>query len=300
MDSLSSKMNLEKIEKIDLDKEYKLALKDQVFSDIVKKIKLPDSELKKYTSLIQECSDEYRNCLECKGLIDCKNRISGHVYFPNVKHGNIGFEYKSCRYYEKNKKNTQHLKNVKYFNMPSSLEDASISKIHKNDKNRFEAIMLVGEFLSGYNEYDDFKGLYLHGNFGCGKTYFIASLFNDLAKKGYQSSIVFWPEFLRQAFYDDFKDKYEYVKKVPLLLIDDIGAENLTAWNRDEILCPLLQYRMEEGLTTFFTSNLSLEDLEEHLASSKAGVDSIKASRIISRIKQLTTPIEMVSKNLRK
>jgi len=192
------------------------------------------------------------------------------------------------------------LNNVKYFNVPSTLREATISKIHKSDKNRFEAIMWLGEFLNNYEEKNNQKGLYLHGNFGCGKTYFIAALFNDLAKKGYKSAIIFWPEFLRQAFYDDFKEKYEEIKNIPLLLIDDIGAENLTAWNRDEILCPLLQYRMDEGLTTFFTSNLTLEDLEEHLSNSKSGVDVIKAGRIISRIKQLTTPLEMISKNLRK
>ena len=128
----------------------------------------------------------------------------------------------------------------------------------------------------------------------------IAALFNDLAKDGYESSIIFWPEFLRQAFYDDFKSKYEQIKRVPLLLIDDIGAENITAWNRDEILCPLLQYRMDEKLTTFFTSNLTLEELEEHLAVSKSGVESVKAGRIIARIKQLTESKEMISKNLRK
>ena len=31
-----------------------------------------------------------------------------------------------------------------------------------------------------------------------------------------------------------------------MLLLDDIGAENVTAWGRDEVLGPLLQYRMEE------------------------------------------------------
>lgn len=300
MNELGSKIKFDKFEKVDLDKEYKDALKDPIFKEIIKKIKLNDDDLKKYTSLIQESAAEYSDCLECKGLHECKNRVNGHVYFPTVKQGHIDFEYKSCKYYEKNRKNKAHLKNVKYFNTPSSLEEATISKINKSDKNRFDAIIWIGDFLNNYNENDKFKGLYLHGNFGCGKTYFIASLFNDLARKGFQSSIVFWPEFLRQAFYDDFKDKYEYVKKVPLLLIDDIGAENITAWNRDELLCPLLQYRMDEGKTTFFTSNLSLEELEEHLANSKSGVESIKAGRIISRIKQLTVPIEMISKNLRK
>ena len=98
----------------------------------------------------------------------------------------------------------------------------------------------------------------------------------------------------------EFKNKYNYVKKVPLLLIDDLGAESVTPWARDEILCPLLQYRMDEKLPTFFTSNLNLETLENHLAITSKGDEIIKAGRIISRIKQLTEYQELISKNLRK
>ena len=156
------------------------------------------------------------------------------------------------------------------------------------------------DFLDNYEENKPCKGLYLHGNFGCGKTYLIAAIFNELAKSNHKSSIVFWPEFLRQAFYDDFKDKFEYIKKVELLLIDDIGAEGLTAWNRDDILCPLLQYRMDNNLVTFITSNLNIKELEVHLSNSKNGVDEVKSKRIICRIEQLTEDIEMISKNLRK
>ena len=156
------------------------------------------------------------------------------------------------------------------------------------------------DFLDDYEAHKPCKGLYLHGNFGCGKTYLIAAIFNELALKNFKSCIIFWPEFLRQAFYDDFKEKFDYVKKVPLLLIDDIGAEGLTAYNRDEILCPLLQYRMDNNLTTFFTSNLNMKELECHLSNSKNGVDEVKARRIISRIEQLTVNLQMISKNLRK
>ena len=69
----------------------------------------------------------------------------------------------------------------------------------------------------------------------------------------------------------------------------------MTPWARDEILCPILQYRMEESLSTFFTSNLNINELEVHLSLSKEGVDTVKAKRIISRIEQLTTDSEMIS-----
>ena len=213
--------------------------------------------------------------------------------------GTITFNYKPCKYKEALDNKNMFLKNVKYFNTPEYLKEATLDNIYKEDKHRLETINYLLDFLDDYEAGKNPKGLYLHGNFGCGKTYLISAIFNELAKKGYRSSIVFWPEFLRQAFYDDFKDKFEYVKKVPLLLIDDIGAEGLTAWNRDEILCPLLQYRMDNMLPTFFTSNLSMKELSNHLANSKTDVDLVKAGRIISRIEQLTKDIEMISKNLR-
>ena len=154
------------------------------------------------------------------------------------------------------------------------------------------------DFLDNYKEGD--KGLYLHGNFGCGKTYLIAASFNELAKKGYKTSIIFWPEFVRDMFSNSFKESLDYVKNVDLLLIDDLGAENLTSYNRDEILCPILQYRMDNKLTTFITSNLDMKELHNHLSTSKSGVEEIKAGRIISRIEMLTCDMEMISKNLRK
>lgn len=284
----------------DLDKEYNDALKDKDFKEIVNSTKLDSSILKKYTSVIEECSKEYKNCKNCSCLLDCKNKIEGFCYLPININGNINFTYKPCRYKEALDNKNKYLDNIKYFNTPEYVKDASLDNIYKTDKNRFEVINYLMDFLDDYEAHKPCKGLYLHGNFGCGKTYLIAAIFNELALKNFKSCIIFWPEFLRQAFYDDFKEKFDYVKKVPLLLIDDIGAEGLTAYNRDEILCPLLQYRMDNNLTTFFTSNLNMKELECHLSNSKNGVDEVKARRIISRIEQLTVNLQMISKNLRK
>ena len=291
--------DMDKNDIVDLDKEYEEALKDPNVKAIVKSLKIKDEELKNYTSLLEESSIEYEHCKNCKNLLDCKNKVEGFCFIPINVDGNITFIYKPCKYKEALDNKNKFLNNVKYFNTPDYLKDASLDNVYKKDKNRFEVINYLLDFRDSFENGDSPKGLYLHGNFGCGKTYLIAAIFNELAKTGYKSSIIFWPEFLRQAFYDDFKEKFEYVKKVPLLLIDDIGAEGLTAWNRDEILCPLLQYRMDNNLTTFFTSNLNITELEHHLANSKNDVDLVKAGRIISRIKQLTVDMELISKNLR-
>ena len=81
--------------------------------------------------------------------------------------------------------------------------------------------------------------------------------------------------------------------------MDDIGAENSSSWSRDEVLGPLLQYRMDNNLPTFFTSNLTIEELEKALSISSSGVDKVKARRIIERIKQLSITQELISKNRR-
>ena len=284
----------------DLDIEYENALKNNNFKAITKNLKLDSSLLKKYTSILEESSIEFEHCKNCKGLLDCENKVEGFCYLPVNNSGILSFEYKSCKYKQAMDKKNKHLNNIKFFDTPEYVKDASLDKIYKTDKNRFEVINYLMDFLDEYEENKTGKGLYLHGNFGCGKTYLIAAIFNELAKSGVKSSIVFWPEFLRETFDDEFKEKFEYVKKVPMLLIDDIGAEAITIWNRDEILCPLLQYRMDNNLTTFLTSNLNLKELEIHLSNSRNGVDEVKAKRIISRIKQLTNDLEMISKNLRK
>ena len=84
-----------------------------------------------------------------------------------------------------------------------------------------------------------------------------------------------------------------------VLLIDDIGAENNSAWARDEVLGTILQYRMDNDLTTFFTSNFTIEELENVLSETSKGTDEIKARRIIERIKYLTIEEKLISKNKR-
>lgn len=297
MEELHNLTNIKSDKKL-LDKEYNNSLKDEYFNKIVTKLKLDKEYLEKYTSLLEESSLEFKNCSNCKGIVECKNKIKGFAYLPRVVDSNLFFEYKPCRFKKNEIKKEKKLKNVKNFNTPEFLKEASISKIYKTDKNRFKAITWLLDFLDNYKEGD--KGLFLHGNFGCGKTYLIAATLNELANIGYKTSIIFWPEFVRDMFSNDFKESMDYVKNVDLLLIDDLGAENLTAYNRDEILCPILQYRMDNKLTTFITSNLDIKELNNHLSTSKNGVEEIKAGRIISRIEQLTVDMEMISKNLRK
>src|SRR5690625_3378242 len=92
-------------------------------------------------------------------------------------------------------------------------------------------------------------------------------------------------------------DKFKYSD---VLMFDDIGAETLSAWFRDEILGSILQYRMMENLPVFFTSNYNFEQLEQHLAlTSKGGIEKVKAGRIMERIQQVSKEVPLIGENLR-
>ena len=287
----------------ELERNFNKCLENESFQILVDKLRLPKKDLIKYTSTLEECADNYNHCLGCKNIMECPYNIKGYAYLPKVVDSKLEFSYQPCKYRKRLDEKNKHLNNIYLFDIPKEIKEASIDKIYMKDANRYDVIEWIHKFINNYKDGNKLKGLYLNGNFGCGKTYLIAAMFNELAKSGVKSAIIYWPEFLRDlksSFSTDFKEKFEFIKKTKLLLIDDIGAENTTSWGRDEILGPILQYRMQEELPTFFTSNLDIKSLEEHLSISKDGVEVIKAKRIIERINQLTDNKTMISKNLRK
>lgn len=285
-----------------LAKELFEARKDVDFDNYLRGIHVSNEVLMRYTTRLQTSFNECKNCSTCKGIDNCKNEVFGFKLEPSVLDNKLKFEYKACKYKLKLIEDEKNNENVYAFDIPKEIRNAKMKDIFLDDKSRKETIAWLTSFIKSYDESKKQKGLYLNGNFGCGKTYLIAAAFNELSKKNIKSAIIYWPEFLRNlksSFDDGFKEKFEYIKKVKLLLIDDIGAENVTAWGRDEILGTILQYRMEEGLTTFFTSNLNYDELETAISLSKGKIDSLKAARIIERIKNLTTNITMIAENKR-
>lgn len=285
-----------------LSQSFMSACSDKEFKDFVYGLEIKEDVLMKYTSSLEDAHLECKNCKKCPGLSECKNKVPGYAYTPIKDNNIINFSYVACDKKIKEIKDNEYRQNIELFDMPKDIADATLKDMYKDDKARLPIIKYFKEFIDNYDKEEKPKGLYLHGSFGSGKTYLVAALFNEMAKKNIRSALIYYPEFLRSlksSFQTNYIEQFNYIKKVPLLLLDDIGAENGSAWARDEVLGPILQYRMEEHLPTFFTSNLTIEELEMSLAATSTGVDKVKARRIIERIKQLTTNLELISKNRR-
>ena len=285
-----------------LHQSFETACADEEFRNFVYGLNIKEDIMIKYTSSLEDAFLDCKNCKQCQDLKMCKNKVTGYVYTPVVDKNVIIFSYDACPKLNKKLNEDSYKENLDLFEMPKSLKDASFKDLYKDDKNRLPIIKYFKEFIDNYNNEEKPKGIYLNGSFGSGKTYLMAALFNEMAKRGVKSILIYYPEFLvslKSSFQTNFQEKFNQIKKIPLLLLDDIGAENCSNWSRDDVLGPILQYRMENHLPTFFTSNLTIDELETSLSITSSGVDKLKARRIIERIKQLTIPLELISKNRR-
>lgn len=294
--------DLTKFDLTALNKSFQEACSDLEFKKFVSSLEVDEKILMKYTSSLEDAYQEYNHCLNCKSLAGCKNKIVGFRYTPFGNDKVINFSYEACKKKNKELKDNQYKENLELFELNEDIKNASLKDVYKDDKARVPIIKYFKEFFEGYIKGDKPKGMYLYGSFGSGKTYLISALFNEMAKKGINATMVHYPRLLlllKASFRDDYDETFNMIMKSPLLLLDDIGAEKVTDWSRDEVLGIILQYRMENHLPTFFTSNLTLEELEKNLSITSSGVDKVKARRILDRIKQLTVYHELVSKNRR-
>ncbi|WP_151680307.1 primosomal protein DnaI [Weizmannia acidilactici] len=259
---------------------------------------------KSWMKLYEYISQE-KNCSRCKSLDQCMNLMKGYVPELVVHNGNIEIRYKRCqkKILEDERNKTRKL--IQSMHMPKSILEASFGDFSLDHPGRLVAYDLAVRFVREYEPGKKMKGLYLYGKFGVGKSYLLGAIANQLADmKQVSSLIVYVPEFFREMKESlgdhSTGEKLEMVKSVPVLMLDDIGAETNSSWTRDEVLGPILQYRMQEDLPTFFTSNFNYEELMYHLTYTQRGEEEkLKAARVLERIKYLAVPVKMEGLNQR-
>lgn len=263
---------------------------------------LTKKEIDKGLIKLYEFTTQSKQCANCASFEKCPNMLPGYSPVLHVEGGEIHLSYEKCYQRINYEKQREQQKLVQSLYMPKQILEAKIDYIDSDPK-RSQAVREILKFIGQCEQEIPTKGLYLYGPFGVGKTYFLGALANKLKEMYISSALIYMPEFVREmkaSMKDDsLNKKLDYFKKTDVLMLDDIGAEMLSPWFRDEILGSLLQYRMMEGLPVFFTSNYSMEELESHLASTRNGVEEVKAGRIIERMKQVSQPVAIFTENRR-
>ena len=148
------------------------------------------------------------------------------------------------------------------------------------------------------------KGIYLYGSFGSGKTYLMIRLMKELAKTE-DVLCVYYPEFINNVKANmisgnSIDDMIDELKKASVLFIDDIGREQNTIFNRDQILSVIINYRYQYNLKTFMTSNRSIDELDNHLAETNDRIDKVASGAITDRIRHMMKEIELSGEDYRR
>ncbi len=124
--------------------------------------------------------------------------------------------------------------------------------------------------------------LLLHGGYGCGKTHLAAAIANECLGRSHSVVFVNTPDLLdhlRSTFSPsseiDYDELFEQVRSVPVLILDDLGAESPTAWAQEK-LYQILNYRYNEKLPTVVTSNQDLNRIEPRIRSRLVDLDLVR------------------------
>ncbi|MFD1206929.1 MULTISPECIES: primosomal protein DnaI [Sporosarcina] len=256
---------------------------------------------------LYEYATASHHCDQCPNIEGCINVMKGFEPKLVLSRGYIDLDYVKCpnKLIDEEKRNVTNMIDSMY--MPKDVMEARLHDIDlEHDPSRVLVVEACAQFLSAIGEDGSLpeRGLYIHGPFGTGKSYIIGALANELAHRQIRTVVVYIPEFLRemkQSIQDQtLNEKIDFVKKAKVLMLDDFGAETMSAWARDEVLGTILQYRMSEKLPTFFTSNFNYDELQHHLSYTQRGEkEVVKAGRIMERIKTISRPIQLKGKNRR-
>ena len=257
----------------------------------------------KYVGMFADYHTVCQTCEKCKGISSCTFDVAGEYRTLVFEDDKLSFEMRKCFYLVDRDNRLAHLKQYLFNHLRSEFYEASLFTMNIEDE-RADYLKICNDLITWLDKKDK-KGIYFYGGFGVGKTYLAACISNEFAKRkktiAFLNSSEFCNEMRLNWNNSDFlQQTITVLKNVDVLVIDDIGAEVVTNWIRDELLFPILDGRMGNKMLTLFTSNYNYDELLKHfMYNSKGEKDEINAMRLMERISTLTDLLAMNGTNRR-
>jgi primosomal protein DnaI len=262
---------------------------DKAVQALCQRENIPMQVLQEEAYTFKRWRDNAALCLGCPGLKKCRQPRTG--YCLGLRYDGLLQEVaEPCAYRRQKEKKEAHL--ARYLVSDLGENFAQVS---------FQDISLSGEpqaYIKAVRAALDLcrhgKGCYLYGPMGSGKTYLAACAANYTASSGGSVAFVHSPAFHERVGLDrrnrEYESEAQRMSCADLLVVDDIGAEEVTDKGRS-VLLAVLDARMAGGRMTWFTSNLDFASLEQHFMGMLAGDDRMMALRLMERIRALAQPV---------
>lgn len=129
--------------------------------------------------------------------------------------------------------------------------------------------------------------LLLQGGYGCGKTHLAAAIANFAVSLGVPTLFLTVPDLLDtlRFAYDDpnstFQERFEQVRSVRLLIMDDFGTQNATQWAQEKLF-QIANFRYINHLPTVITTNMPLDLIDGRIRSRLDDPELVTTVRILA------------------
>ena len=281
----NTKANKEIIKKKETISNELLAKKD--IKEIIKKLDIGMEEFDYYLGYFLSYYEDRECCRNCKNLEACGKEIKGTVLKLVRKEDNsIEREYTLCPQREEQRKICNNYL-IRDFN--DDLLKIDIDNM-ENKKGRFEYEKKILEIDST----DSKNGMFIYGPSSSGKSYPLIALCNEFVKDDKTcafADVKTFVESLKNTFGDNKETirLMDIVKKVDILVLDNLGEEKQTEWVRDDVISSIIDYRSKNNLLTFITSCYTLEELEKMYNVAKTNIEmgKIKAKKFIEKMRAI-------------
>jgi len=203
---------------------------------------------------------EFIDCENCPGLESCPKTAKGVLLLVRLLDGQIKPFAKKCT----------HKKRAEMLNgsgLGSRFKSRTLENFEIHPGNKI-AMEKVSEFIQNFEA--DRPSLFLVGPTGVGKTHLAAGATQKIIEQGYEAMFMPCPDMLqrlRNEFNEDGpRTLMGKLQKVPLLVLDDLGSENITGWAK-ETFFNLINYRYEGYKPIIVTTNCSKKMLEDKIGN---------------------------------
>jgi len=114
--------------------------------------------------------------------------------------------------------------------------------------------------------------LLIMGNFGCGKTHLAAAIANEVVSHNVATlfltvpDLLDWLRFTYSSKETSYEERFEEIRNIRFLVLDDLGTQNATPWAREKLF-QIINFRYIHKLPTVITTNLDISQIDDRISS---------------------------------